>query len=71
MHEKDTASEAELEPPQAYMMEFFSRKQFHDTTSSLFSQKRSIKDIWRGSKYASELFRIQKTIQHFLAQRSK
>ena len=56
MHEKDTASEAQLEPPQAYMMEFFSRKQFHDTTSSLFSQKRSIKDIWRGSKYASELY---------------
>ena len=33
MHEKDTANETKLEPPQTYMMEFFLKKQLKATSS--------------------------------------
>ena len=53
MHEKDKTNEAELEHFQTWWMFFL--KQLKVSNFWPFSQKGSIKDIWDGSKYASEV----------------
>ena len=54
MHEKEAANKAWLEPSQTYVMQSFA-KTVKPLAVNYFLKKRSVIDIWHGSKYVSEL----------------
>ena len=69
MHGKHIARKACLESPQRYMMELFCERANDFKPKTVFAKKPFIIDVWKGSKYASELQRlfditIQVTLDH-------
>ena len=54
MHESDTANEAQLEPSEIYMTEFFCETFNGFSPLTIFTKKFHHIGLWHGSKYTYE-----------------